>query len=259
MTDAPEPDARAEDLRARLAAVHGRIDRATADAGRDDRPELIVVTKFFPVEDVLRLAALGVRDVGENRDQEASAKADAAVAAASNAAASNSAGDLRWHFIGQLQSNKARSVVRYARSVQSIDRSSLVRALGRAVAEHRPAELGPMACWVQVDLGTDAGTGAGEGGGRGGADPSQVLSLADAVAATDGLTLAGVMAVAPLEADPDPAFARLARIAADLRAAHPAATGISAGMSGDLESAIAHGATHLRVGSDVLGPRPAVG
>ncbi|OMH33200.1 YggS family pyridoxal phosphate enzyme [Tersicoccus sp. Bi-70] len=255
MTDVPEADARTEDLRSRLAAVHGRIDRATADAGRDDRPELIVVTKFFPVEDVLRLAALGVRDVGENRDQEASAKADAAAAAA---AASNTAGDLRWHFIGQLQSNKARSVVRYARSVHSVDRSSLVRALGRAAAEHRPADLGPLACWVQVDLSSVAGA-AGDGGGRGGADLSQVLPLADAIAATDGLTVAGVMAVAPLGVDPDPAFARLARIAADLRAAHPSATGISAGMSADLESAIAHGATHLRVGSDVLGPRPAVG
>ncbi|MEH0110132.1 alanine racemase [Tersicoccus sp. MR15.9] len=270
MTSSPDPsssspDERTGDLRARLAAVDARIDRATADAGRADRPHLIVVTKFFPVEDVLRLAGLGVRDVGENRDQEAAAKAAAATAAsngaAANSAASSDAGDLRWHFIGQLQSNKAKSVVHYARSVHSVDRSSLVRALGRAVADHRPAELGPLACWVQVDLDDAAGgdPDSGATGGRGGAAPADVVSLADAIAATDGLTVAGVMAVAPRGADPDAAFARLARIAADLRAAHPSADGISAGMSADLESAIAHGATHLRVGSDVLGPRPAVG
>ncbi|WP_218189289.1 YggS family pyridoxal phosphate enzyme [Tersicoccus phoenicis] len=260
MTAPPEPDPRTEELRTRLAAVAERIDRATADAGRSDRPQLIVVTKFFPVEDVLRLAELGVRDVGENRDQEASAKADAA-------AATPAGRDLRWHFIGQLQSNKARSVVRYARSVHSVDRVPLVHALGRAVLDHRPAELGPLACWVQIDLdpGVDRGarsagmTGTSGGTGRGGAPPDQVLPLADAIAAAEGLTVAGVMAVAPRGDDPDPSFARLAQIAADLREAHPSATGISAGMSADLESAIAHGTTHLRVGSDVLGPRPAVG
>ncbi|GGC94508.1 YggS family pyridoxal phosphate enzyme [Tersicoccus solisilvae] len=251
MTVDPGPDARTEDLRARLGAVQERIERATRAAGRSDRPALIVVTKFFPIEDVLRLAELGVRDVGENRDQEASAKADAA-------AARDAGRDLRWHFIGQLQSNKARSVVRYARSVHSVDRVSLVRALGRAVAEHRPADLGPLACWVQVDLGAPAAEPA-TGAGHGGAAPADLPGLADAIAGTDGLTLAGVMAVAPRGADPGPAFARLAGIAADLRRSHPSAAGISAGMSADLESAIAHGATHLRVGSDVLGPRPAVG
>lgn len=243
-------DARTEDLRTRLAAVQDRIERARVEAGRSERPELIVVTKFFPAADVLRLAGLGVGDVGENRDQEASVKA-AAVAAGG--------ADLRWHFIGQLQSNKARSVVRYARSVHSVDRPSLVRALARAAADHRPADLGPLECWIQVDLESGSGAAPGSGPGRGGTAATDAPALADAIGEADGLVLAGVMAVAPRGSDPDPAFALLADISADLRAAHPSATGISAGMSADLESAIAHGATHLRVGSDVLGPRPAVG
>ncbi|MFJ4208240.1 YggS family pyridoxal phosphate-dependent enzyme [Paenarthrobacter sp. NPDC089675] len=236
-------DARAQQLAERLAAVSRRIEQATAAAGRTDRPQLIVVTKFHPAEDVSRLAALGVKDVGENRDQEAAAKS-----------AELNGLEVRWHFIGQLQSNKAKSVVRYASSVQSIDRVQLVSALQKAMAREQDATgRSDLDCYIQVTLDDDAGA------HRGGARPADVGSLADGIEASPGLTLAGLMAVAPLGADPEAAFEKLAGISAELRRNHPHASGISAGMSQDLEAAIKFGTTHLRIGSDILGSRPAVG
>ncbi|WP_245933491.1 YggS family pyridoxal phosphate enzyme [Arthrobacter livingstonensis] len=259
-------EARGLALRENLAAVKVRIGLAAEAAGRraGALPALVVVTKFHPAADVVLLRGLGVGDVGENRDQEAAAKA-AEVADAS----------LRWHFIGQLQSNKAKSVVRYAHSVHSVDRAALVTALGRAMATQQDLDDRPdLACYIQVDLSQAAprsagggtavfgtagqGEAMGEQDARGGAAPSDVLRLAALVAGTPGLSLAGVMAVAPLGADPVPAFELLSRISAAVVREHPGATGISAGMSHDLEAAIAAGATHLRVGSDILGPRPAV-
>ena len=170
-----------------------------------------------------------------------------------------------WHFVGQLQSNKAKHVVRYASWVHSVDRPSLVTALGRAVGSHRDAaasgEIPPgpcvhedLTCLVQVNL--DPGVSREEV--RGGAHPGTVLELARAIAETDGLRLGGVMAVAPREGDPREAFERLWQISRQVRREHPGATAVSAGMSGDLEVAVAAGATHVRIGSDVLGPRPAV-
>jgi uncharacterized pyridoxal phosphate-containing UPF0001 family protein len=151
---------------------------------------------------------------------------------------------VRWHFVGQIQRNKAASVAGYADVVHSVDRPSLIAALARG-AVRRAAPLGVL---VQVNL--DASQ-----AGRGGAGPADVLPLAERVAAQPALDLLGVMAVAPLGADPDPAFARLAEVSRVLSGAYPGATWISAGMSGDLESAIRHGATHVRVGSDLLGSR----
>ncbi len=256
-TPAPAPNEahRREDLEKRLSAVRERIAAATRAAGRDQAPELVVVTKFFPASDVRLLNELGVREVGENRDQEASAKA-----------AEVERLHLDWHFIGQLQSNKAKSVVRYAAALHSLDRASLVKTLGKAMsreAERRAEEgLAPredLSTLIQVDLRAgDQRTGNDGGIGRGGAEPEEVHQLADLVAQTEGLALAGVMAVAPLGDDPSPAFERLAGISASLRENHPTADWISAGMSHDLEQAVAAGATHLRVGSDVLGPRPPV-
>ena len=239
---------RAADLQRRLERVRHRI--ASAAQGRTE-PELIVVTKYFPASDVALLAGLGVRDMGENKAQEAEAKA-----------AELAGSDLRWHFIGQLQTNKAKSVVRYASAVHSVDRPGLVAALGKAMAaeNRRRTEAGeperaPLDCYLQLDLR------AGEDlePGRGGARPADMLELAAAVSADPGLSLAGLMAVAPLGGDPAEAFGRLQELSADLTARYPQAAGISAGMSQDLEAAVAHGATHLRIGSDVLGPRPAVG
>ena len=264
MTSPPATAARAAELAERLERVRARI-RAAAPSG--PAPTLIVVTKYFPAGDVELLAGLGVRDVGENKDQEAAAKAAATASL-----------DLSWHFIGQLQSNKAKSVVRYATAVHSVDRTSLVGALAKAMAaeqQRRAGEglppRGEMECFLQVDLREPAaGSGAGgagsvaEGGGgtpaaaRGGALPAELPALAEAVAQAPGLRLAGLMAVAPLGEDPRVAFGRLRVLSGQLQQTHPAAAAISAGMSGDLEAALECGATHLRIGSDILGPRPAV-
>ncbi|TLM71991.1 YggS family pyridoxal phosphate-dependent enzyme [Pseudarthrobacter sp. NamB4] len=244
MTDGATRDARTAELAERLAAVRLRISSASASAGRADRlPTLIVVTKFHPAEDIRRLASLGVTDVGENRDQEAAAKAKELAGCG-----------LAWHFVGQLQSKKARSVVRYASAVHSVDRPQLVDALAKAMQNRQEATgQAALECFIQVSLEDDAGA------HRGGAMPSDVPELADRIAGAEGLRLAGVMAVAPLGAPPEPAFEKLAGVSARLVAQHPGATAISAGMSQDLEAAIASGATHLRIGSDILGSRPAVG
>ncbi|HEY9440336.1 MAG TPA: YggS family pyridoxal phosphate-dependent enzyme [Streptomyces sp.] len=232
-------------LAANLAQVENRIATACAAAGRKrEEVTLIVVTKTYPASDVRILHELGVRQVAENRDQDAAPKA-AACADLS----------LSWHFVGQLQTNKVRSVVGYADNVQSVDRTKLVTALS-AAAVRAGRELG---CLIQVAL--DAGS--GERGGRGGIAPDAVGELADAVAAASGLRLGGLMTVAPL-AGPyagrqRAAFDRLMEISSRLRADHPAANMVSAGMSADLEDAVAAGATHVRVGTAVLGVRPRLG
>jgi pyridoxal phosphate enzyme (YggS family) len=232
--DADRLERRAE-LAANLATVRARIARACERAGRrPDEITLVAVTKTFPASDIRLLAELGVHDIGENRDQEARQKAAACADL-----------DLTWHFVGQLQTNKARSVARYASVVHSVDRLRLVHALERAVASVGSA---PLRCLVQVRLDDEPG--------RGGADPSAALDLADAIAAAPGLLCAGVMAVAPLGVDPEPAFARLAEVAEAVRSRHPEASWISAGMSDDLEVAIGQGATHVRIGRGLLGARP---
>jgi len=220
--------------------VRARIDAACAAAGRPaGEVTLIAVTKTFPASDVGLLAGLGVTDIGENRDQEAAPKA---------AACAGLDPPVRWHFIGQLQVNKCRSVVRYAAVVHSVDRPRLVDELGR-----RASAAGRLVtCLIQVDLDPEPDA------ARGGTRPGDVPALADRVAATGGLLLGGVMAVAPLGAPPRPAFRRLADLAAAVRAAHPGAMMISAGMTGDLEEAIAEGATHVRVGTALLGNREAL-
>jgi pyridoxal phosphate enzyme (YggS family) len=226
---------RVAELRENLAAVRASIAAACAEAGRDPgEVTLVAITKTFGASDVQALASLGVTDVGENREQELRAKAPVVP-------------DLTWHFVGQLQSNKARSVARYADVVHSVDRESLVTALAKADR--------PLQCLIQVALSDDDGVTAP----RGGVAPDGVEKLAELVADTPGLRLAGVMAVAPLGADPDRAFEQLAGIAAKVRAVHPDARWISAGMSADLDAAIRHGATHVRVGRALLGERPPAG
>lgn len=251
-----DPSARADQIRTALASVRERVDRATRTAGREQAPEIVVVTKFHPVEDVRVLAELGIRAVGENRDQEARAKA-----------AEVEDLDLEWHFVGQLQTNKAKYVVRYAAAVQSVDRPELVDALAAAMGREQDKraaqgtpERDPLDCLIQVDLDPrpeqerPAGIGA-----RGGVHPDGVLELAAQIDTADHLRLRGVMAVAPRGMDPAGSFTELAEISHRVRQRFPDATWISAGMSSDLEQAVAAGATHLRIGTDVLGPRPAVG
>ncbi|SCF41596.1 YggS family pyridoxal phosphate-dependent enzyme [Micromonospora mirobrigensis] len=238
------PDRRAE-LAAGLGRVRARIADACAAAGRDrSAVTMIAVTKTYPAGDVIALAGLGVTDVGENRDQEAAGKA-AEVAAAGLRP--------RWHFIGQLQRNKCRSVVRYADVVHSVDSVRLAGALATAAA----ARDRPVEALAQVSIDGDPARG---GALPGSADPDRGLGpVTGALAAAEGLRFAGLMAVAPLGWEPERAFARLAEVAAAVRADHPAATALSAGMSGDLEIAIRYGATHVRVGSALLGMRPTLG
>ena len=244
---APDPVRRAA-LAERLARVRGRIATAAQAAGRSPADvSLVAVTKTFPASDVVLLGGLGLTDVAENKDQEASAKAAAV-------AAELGAGALRWHFVGRLQRNKVRSVVQYADVVESVDRPELVAALDRSASEYRK---GPLDVLVQVNLDLDLDPSAGHG--RGGVVAAEVPGLADAVASAPGLRLAGLMAVAPLGADPGAAFDRLASVARRLHDDHPGATVISAGMSGDLEAAVARGATHVRVGTALLGGRSAPG
>ncbi|MEV7987812.1 YggS family pyridoxal phosphate-dependent enzyme [Micromonospora sp. NPDC085948] len=244
MTDSSatvRPDRHAE-LAAGLAHIRSRIADACAQAGRD-RAEvtMIAVTKTYPASDVVALAGLGVTDVGENRDQEAAAKA-AEVAAAGVRP--------RWHFIGQLQRNKARSVVRYADAVHSVDSVRLARALATATADRQT----PLDALIQVSIDGDAARG---GALPDSADPGSGLEpVAEAIADAPGLRLVGLMAVAPLGWEPERAFARLAEVTDAFRAVHPGATALSAGMSGDFDIAIRYGATHVRVGSALLGMRP---
>ena len=229
MTDS----SRREELAARLADVRGRIAKACEVAGRDAGDiTLIAVTKTRPASDVRLLSALGLRDVGENRDAEAAPKA-----------AQCSEENLTWHFIGQLQTNKCASVVRYASVVHSVDRARLVHALGRAA---RRAER-VVDCLIEVSLDGDPA--------RGGAPAGEVAALAETLEAESGLMLRGVMAIAPLGLAPAAAFARLLDSASAVRAVRPSATVISAGMSGDLEAAVEAGATHLRIGTALLGDR----
>ncbi|MER8060790.1 YggS family pyridoxal phosphate-dependent enzyme [Streptomyces sp. SID8366] len=236
---------RKTELAGNLAHVEQRIASACAAAGRRrEEVTLIVVTKTYPASDVRFLAELGVRHVAENRDQDAAPKAAACADL-----------PLKWHFVGQLQTNKVRSVVGYADVVQSIDRARLVTALSKE-AVRAGREVG---CLVQVALDADAG-GRGE---RGGVAPEGIEELADLVAGSPGLRLDGLMTVAPLTGEyagrEQAAFGRLMDLSTDLRRAHPTATMVSAGMSADLEQAVAAGATHVRVGTAVLGVRPRLG
>ncbi|MEU2558017.1 YggS family pyridoxal phosphate-dependent enzyme [Streptomyces longispororuber] len=236
---------RKSELAANLANVEKRIEAACAAAGRK-RAEvtLIVVTKTYPASDVRLLAELGVRHVAENRDQDAAPKAAACADL-----------PLTWHFVGQLQTNKVRSVVGYADEVQSVDRSKLVGALS-AAAVRAGREVG---CLLQVAL--DAGV-SGRGD-RGGVGPAGIEELAGRVADAPGLRLDGLMTVAPLTGEyagrQRAAFERLMDLSTALRVAHPAANMVSAGMSADLEEAVAAGATHVRVGTAVLGVRRGLG
>jgi pyridoxal phosphate enzyme (YggS family) len=243
MTPAPDTLTRREELSAGLVQVQERITAACTAAGRPRGDiQLIVVTKNFPGSDIELLCDLGVTDIGENRDQEASAKIGALPREVRER--------LHVHFIGQLQSNKAGSLATYVDTVHSIDRDKLVFALDRAAAA-RGREIGAL---IQVSLAGDQAQ-----AGRGGIRPDGVAELANSVAAAQHLRLRGLMAVAPLGVDPGEAFAQLDTVARAVRADHPGASWVSAGMSADLEAAVANGATHLRVGTAILGSRPPVG
>ena len=213
-----------------------RVAQAAVAAGR--QPEeltVITVTKTFPASDVAVLHAMGVLDIGENRAQELGSK----IAELKGLAPP----PVRWHFIGQLQSNKAALVGRECFALHTLDRAALVTPLDRA--SRRAGRT--LEVFIQVSLDGDPR--------RGGIAEADIGALADAVAERSGLRLAGLMAVPPLGAAPRPAFARLRAAGDRLRATHPGASALSAGMSADLEDAVIEGATHLRVGTDLMGSR----
>jgi len=223
-------------LAARLSAIDEQIADAAREAGRDvDDITRIVVTKFHPASLVADLAALGVTDVGENRQQELTSKR-----------AELEGVPVRWHFIGQAQTNKAAAIRRSADVVHSVDRDRLADALHRAAESDAVLDV-----LVQINLTQDAG--------RGGVAPEGAVGLADHIAGLPSLRLRGVMAVAPLDEEPASAFARLRSVADAVRAQHPDASWISAGMTADFAQAIQAGATHLRIGSAITGPRPVRG
>lgn len=216
------------DLATRLAAVQQGVEDAAARAGRSaDEITTVVVTKFHPAQLVRDLHALGVRDVGESRHQEAQPKA-----------AELADLDLAWHFVGQVQSNKARQVAAYAHTVHSFDRQSLV------------APLEGSRVFIQVNLTDDPD--------RGGVQPDGIVPLAE-LALAAGLDVLGLMAVAPLGAEPRAAFARVRELSEELVRTAPTATALSMGMSGDYADAILEGATHLRIGTAITGNRPPQG
>ncbi|HEY7796916.1 MAG TPA: YggS family pyridoxal phosphate-dependent enzyme [Microbacteriaceae bacterium] len=210
-----------------MASVRSRISEASKASNRPE-PTLVVVTKNHPVQMVEDLYELGERDFGENRDQEASAKAGEFNPAES---------DYRWHFIGQLQSNKVRSVMNYASVLHSLDRPSLLKELAKREAE--------LEVFIQMNLTDDPN--------RGGVNPSDLEQFAQSVLEVPSLNLVGVMAVGGLDVEPEQEFERVRAASEKLKSIHPEANQISAGMSGDFEQAIAYGATHLRIGSLITG------
>lgn len=225
-----EVSGRLESLAGRLGRVRAEIADAASVAGRSvDELTLIVVTKFHPPQLIRDLAELGEHDIGENRHQEAAAKFDELAEL-----------DLTWHFIGQLQTKKARQVARYADVIHGIDRLALVEAL-------RPIERN-LDCFIQVNLTDDPD--------RGGVQPEELMPLTEAVLSTPALNLLGVMAVAPLNEPPRPAFQRLRLLSDRVQELEPKAKYISAGMTLDFADAIAEGATHLRIGTAITGNRP---
>lgn len=237
---------REAELAAALAAVRARLQRAASAADRSiDDIELLPITKFFPASDVLTLIELGCAAFGEAREQEASAKADAAAQA--------SHVGVRWHMVGRIQSNKARSIARWAFAAHSVDSAKLVTALNRAAAraltDGDRAE--PLRIYIQISLDGDVV--------RGGVDvrqPALIDDICARVQGADGLTFAGLMAIPPLGADPSAALARLQAERTRVQLSYPQVLGLSAGMSADLEAAVQHGSTCVRVGTALMGPRP---
>jgi PLP dependent protein len=230
-----------------LSAVRSRLARAAEAAGRNvDEIELLPITKFFPATDVIILRNLGCIAFGESREQEASNKA-------SEVGAMLGSEPIRWHMVGRIQRNKARSIAGWAYAAHSVDSAKVIAALDRAaaeaIAEGRRAK--PLQIYIQVSLDGDEK--------RGGVDvgrPDRVDALCAAAQAAEGLEFVGLMAIPPLQSDPAEEFARLAEERERVQRDYPQQLGLSAGMSSDLEIAVKHGSTCVRVGTALLGQRP---
>lgn len=255
MTDGgPRDDARTVELTRSLAKLRGRLAQAAEAVGR--RPadiELLPITKFFPVTDIVILNRLGCRAVGEARDQEARQKIAALTGPQSPLPADSPAGRLAWHMVGQIQHNKAKSIAAWAHTVHSVGSPRIAAALDRAAlaALSRGVRAERLRVYVQLSLDGDTSRGGVDIG-----DADAVDALCDQVAGAEALDLVGVMGIPPLNSDAADAFARLAAEHQRVLGRHPSARGLSAGMSQDLEVAVKHGSTCVRVGTALLGPRP---
>ena len=244
----PVSPARASQLAANLAGVRRRVDEACVAAGRSPADvALLPVTKFFPAADVLALVEAGATEFGESREPEAGRKAEDVRTATGRT-------DLRFHMIGQLQRNKAKSVARWADRVHSVDSLKLAQTLDRAtgVALDNGDRAAALEVLIQVGLDDD------EAKGRGGVAESDLAELAESIAELPNLVLCGLMVIAPLHGSADRWMAESARIHRDFVAQHPEARELSAGMSGDLEIAVQHGSTCVRVGTAIMGDRPLI-
>jgi len=238
---------RESELATALAALRDRLAAAAQTAGRDVADvELLPITKFFPASDVAILWRLGCRSFGESREQEASAKI-------AEFQALTGATDVRWHMVGQIQRNKAKHIAAWADTVHSLSAPKVAAALDRGALQaiDDGLRIDPVNVFVQISLDGDT-----ERGGVDVGDPTAVDAICAQVAQADGLRLVGLMAIPPLGVDPDEAFAALAAEHRRVRTVHPGATQLSAGMSGDLEAAVRHGSTCVRVGTALMGSRP---
>lgn len=239
--------ARESELADALSALRARLARAAEAAGRNaEEIELLPITKFFPASDVLILRNLGCLEFGESREQEASDKC-------AEVRAVLGAEPIRWHMVGRIQRNKARSIAGWAYAAHSVDSAKVITALNRAATEalQHGNRAEPLRVYLQLSLDGDES--------RGGVDigrPDAVDELCASVEAAEGLAFVGLMAIPPLEADPDDAFARLQEEKERVQKAYEQRLGLSAGMSSDLESAVKHGSTCVRVGTALLGQRP---
>jgi pyridoxal phosphate enzyme (YggS family) len=225
------------ELAQRYNQIAEQVASAAASSGKNTKDiTLVVVTKNHPPQLVIELVALGARDFGENRDQEAEPKAKQVLTSSSET--------MRWHFIGQLQTNKVRSVLEYADLIHSLDRESLLVELQKRTAD-RP---NPIGVFIQVNLTEDPA--------RGGVRVTDLEAFATKVLGSKGLRLEGLMGVGGLDRDPAVEFERLAGLSSKLQTLAPEAKGLSMGMSSDFEVAIGYGATHLRIGTAITGKRP---
>jgi len=222
---------RVDEISANLEKVKEQIKLAAASANRlSDDITLVVVTKTFPVSDIEILYSLGIRDFGENRDQEASAKVGLLPK------------DVRWHFQGQIQSNKLKSITSWASYIHSVDQLKYAQM----ISDYSAGNEKPIFMQVSLDKPPQS---------RSGANPSELLELAGAISALPGIRLQGLMAVAPVNSPAEQAFAELEDIRSDFLSTFPDAKSLSIGMSGDYQIAIKYGATHIRIGSSILGIR----
>lgn len=243
--------ARGAELADSLATLRARLAAAVVAAGRDlAEVELLPVTKFFPASDVVELVRLGCRAFGESREPEASDKVADVTA---QLADSETPGPIRWHMIGNIQRNKARSVANWAYAAHSVDSVKLVNALARGATQALAdgTRESPLQVYLQLSIDGDPARGGVDLGRR-----ELVDELCALVDGADGLDLVGLMAIPPLGADAADVFARLEAELVRVQAFHQQRLGLSAGMSGDLETAVKHGSTCVRVGTALMGDRP---